>query len=423
MSDTVIEVNRLSKIYKLYDKPIDRIKEVFSISRKVRHKEYYALSNLTFKVNRGEAIGIIGMNGSGKSTLLKIITGVLSPSGGFVKVNGRISALLELGAGFNPEYTGIENIYLNGTMMGYTKEEVDDKIYDILEFADIGDFVYQPVKTYSSGMFVRLAFAVAINIDPDILIVDEALAVGDSKFQSKCFDKFNEFRNLGKTILLVTHDIESVKRFCDRVVWLENGKEKAIGNSKDITSRYLANIYSLDVSKIEEVIESERYDTIKKNTEFKFISRWGENVGLIKYASLNNIDRIDSIVIDYKECLKFESIIDFGMEVKNRENLFFSLSIKDLKGQDIIFVSTDGNCFSSIEGNIFRINFEFENVLNPGKYFITICLEYRNDYDYTNQHVYIDYIDWSVYFELKNDVKKHYGLLSINSEYKVEPIE
>ena len=184
-----IEVDNVQKIYKLYDKPSDRMKEAFGFGKMMKHKLHYALKGVDMKIYQGETVGIIGTNGSGKSTILKIITGVLSKTSGDVKVNGRISALLELGAGFNMEYTGIENIYLNGTMIGFTEAEIDARLQDILDFADIGDFVYQPVKTYSSGMFVRLAFAVAINIDPEILIVDEALSVGDVFFQMKCFLK------------------------------------------------------------------------------------------------------------------------------------------------------------------------------------------------------------------------------------------
>ena len=182
MSETAIKVNDVSKLYKLYDKPSDRFKEALGLTKEKKYKEHYALHNVSFDVKKGQTVGIIGTNGSGKSTILKIITGVLSATEGDVEVEGRISALLELGAGFNQEYTGMENIYLNGTMMGYTREEVDARVQMILDFADIGDFINQPVKTYSSGMFVRLAFAVAINIDPEILIVDEALSVGDVFF-------------------------------------------------------------------------------------------------------------------------------------------------------------------------------------------------------------------------------------------------
>ena len=178
-TDYAIAVKNVTKIYRLYDKPIDRLKESLNPMRKEYHKKFYALNQISFEVKKGETVGIIGTNGSGKSTILKIITGVLSPTTGEVEVVGTISALLELGAGFNMDYTGIENIYMNGTMMGFSRKEMDAKLNDILDFADIGDFVYQPVKTYSSGMFVRLAFALAINVEPEILIVDEALSVGD----------------------------------------------------------------------------------------------------------------------------------------------------------------------------------------------------------------------------------------------------
>ena len=184
---------QITKIYKLYDRPSDRMKEALGLSRKKLYKEHYALKGVDMSIYQGETVGIIGTNGSGKSTILKIITGVLNPTAGELTVNGRISALLELGAGFNMEYNGIENVYLNGTMMGFSEKEIDARLQDILDFADIGDYVYQPCKTYSSGMFVRLAFAVAINIEPEILIVDEALSVGDVFFQAKCYHKFDEF--------------------------------------------------------------------------------------------------------------------------------------------------------------------------------------------------------------------------------------
>jgi teichoic acid transport system ATP-binding protein len=217
---------------------MDRLKEALGFSHKKRYKEHYALNHVSFDVKKGETVGIIGTNGSGKSTMLKIITGVLNPTAGNVEINGRISALLELGAGFNQEYTGIENVYLNGTMIGFTKEEIDARLQDILDFADIGDFVYQPVKTYSSGMFVRLAFAVAINIDPEILIVDEALSVGDVFFQAKCYKKFEDFKKMGKTILFVSHDMSSIAKYCDRCVLLNRGEKLAEGSPKDMVNLY-----------------------------------------------------------------------------------------------------------------------------------------------------------------------------------------
>lgn len=233
-----IEVDNVQKIYKLYDKPSDRMKEAFGFGKKKKHKLHYALKGVDMKIYQGETVGIIGTNGSGKSTILKIITGVLNPTSGRVLVNGRISALLELGAGFNMEYNGIENVYLNGTMMGFSEKEIEAKLPEILSFADIGDYVYQPVKTYSSGMFVRLAFAVAINIEPEILIVDEALSVGDVFFQAKCYHKFEEFKKMGKTIVFVSHDLSSISKYCDRVYLLNQGNILGEGSPKAMIDTY-----------------------------------------------------------------------------------------------------------------------------------------------------------------------------------------
>ncbi len=238
-----ISVQDVTKVYRLYEKPIDRLKESMSISHKSYHRDFYALNGISFQVEKGQTVGIIGTNGSGKSTILKIITGVLTPTSGRVSVDGKISALLELGAGFNSDYTGIENIYMNGTMMGYSRKEMDEKLQDILDFAEIGDFVYQPVKTYSSGMFVRLAFALAINVEPEILIVDEALSVGDVFFQAKCYRRMEEIRKSGTTILMVTHDMGSIIKYCDKVVLLNKGEfiaEGTAGHMVDLYKKILA---------------------------------------------------------------------------------------------------------------------------------------------------------------------------------------
>lgn len=248
MAAPAIEVKNVVKIYKLYDKPKDRLKEALGLGRRQVHKPHYALNGVSLRIDRGETVGIIGTNGSGKSTILKIITGVLNPTSGEVHVDGRISALLELGAGFNQEYNGIENVYLNGTMMGFSEKEIDEKLPGILDFADIGDYVYQPVKTYSSGMFVRLAFAVAINIEPEILIVDEALSVGDVFFQAKCYHKFEEFKQQGKTIVFVSHDLSSISKYCDRVFLLNKGFLLGEGTPKamiDAYKRVLVGQYEL----------------------------------------------------------------------------------------------------------------------------------------------------------------------------------
>jgi teichoic acid transport system ATP-binding protein len=232
-----IQVDQLQKVYKLYEKPSDRLREALGIRRNL-HKDHYALRDISLRIGQGETVGIIGTNGSGKSTLLKIITGVLNPTAGTVKVDGRISALLELGAGFNMEYSGLENVFLNGTMLGFSDEEIKQKLPSILAFADIGEYIHQPVKTYSSGMFVRLAFAVAINIDPEILIVDEALSVGDVFFQAKCYRKFEEFKQMGKTILFVSHDLSSISKYCDKVFLLNQGKLLGTGTPKEMIDAY-----------------------------------------------------------------------------------------------------------------------------------------------------------------------------------------
>lgn len=250
-----ISVENVCKVYKLYDKPKDRMFEALGLTKKKKYTEHFALSNVSFNVKQGECVGIIGTNGSGKSTILKIITGVLNPTSGNVKVNGRISALLELGAGFNQEYSGMENIYLNGTMNGFTEQEIEARMQDILDFADIGDYVYQPVKTYSSGMFVRLAFSVAINIDPEILIVDEALSVGDVFFQAKCYHKFEEFKKMGKTIIIVSHDLSSIAKYCDRVILLNQGIKLGEGLPKEMIDdfkRVLVGQYELPEQNSEE---------------------------------------------------------------------------------------------------------------------------------------------------------------------------
>lgn len=239
MSEYAIEINNISKVYKLYNRPADRVKEAFHILGKNDVKTYSALTNVSFKVKKGETVGIIGVNGAGKSTLLKIITGVLNPTSGDIIVCGKVSALLELGAGFNNEYSGVDNIYLNGRMMGYSRKEMDERLQKIIDFADIGEFINQPVKTYSSGMFARLAFAVAINVEPDILIVDEALSVGDIFFQNKCFRKFDELKRKGVTILFVSHDIGSVRQMCSRAIWLDKGNVKMYGEASLVCDMYM----------------------------------------------------------------------------------------------------------------------------------------------------------------------------------------
>lgn len=236
--NVAIEINHINKVYQTYNREFDRFREALSPLRRSYHTDFTALKDVNLTVYKGECVGVIGTNGSGKSTLLKIVTGVLHPTGGEVKLEGRVSSLLELGAGFNPNYTGIENVYLNGRIMGFSDEEIKQRLVEIEKFAAIGDFIRQPVRKYSSGMFARLAFAVAIHVDPDILIVDEALSVGDVFFQNKCYHKFDEFRKAGKTILFVSHDLGSILKYCDRCLLLNKGEQVAAGPSKEVVDTY-----------------------------------------------------------------------------------------------------------------------------------------------------------------------------------------
>jgi lipopolysaccharide transport system ATP-binding protein len=237
-SDVAVVVNNLSKCYEIYDKPQDRLLQMLSGGRKRHFREFWALQEISFKIQKGETFGIIGRNGSGKSTLLQIIASTLAPTTGEVMVNGRVAALLELGSGFNPEFTGRENIFLNGRILGLKKQDIENRYDEIAAFADIGDFIEQPVKTYSSGMFVRLAFAVQAHIDASVVIIDEALAVGDVFFRQKCYARLEELKSSGAAILLVTHAMQEVEQFCKRSILLDNGRSSFLGDSKEASKRY-----------------------------------------------------------------------------------------------------------------------------------------------------------------------------------------
>lgn len=238
-SEFAIEVNELGKCYQIYDKPSDRLKQMLMRGRKLYYKEFWALKDVSFKIKKGDTVGIIGRNGSGKSTLLQMICGTLNPTSGSIQTNGRIAALLELGAGFNPEFSGVENVYMAASLYGLSKEEVDQRFDAIAAFADIGDHIHQPVKAYSSGMYVRLAFAVIAHVDADILVVDEALAVGDAFFTQKCMRFLRKFMETG-TVLFVSHDTASVKNLCTKAIWLDKGQAIDWGSPKDVCERYLA---------------------------------------------------------------------------------------------------------------------------------------------------------------------------------------
>lgn len=366
--NNIIEVKDLCKDYKLYDKKSDRLKEAFSYRNKCYHKVHHALNNITFSVEQGETVGIIGTNGSGKSTLLKIITGVVGKTAGELSVKGKISALLELGAGFNKNYTGIQNIFLYGTMTGYSHKEMELKIGEIVEFADIGEFINQPVRTYSSGMFARLAFAVAINVEPDILIVDEALSVGDVFFQNKCFRKFEELREKGTTILFVSHDVESVKQMCNRVLWIEQGEEQLFGNAKEVCNAYAtsilgknnknANIGDLSSAEYEKgKLKLENYPNIVKCGNESILSK---DVIIRAFFAEDNCGNITYSIDGGEKC---RLVIVFETK-KSLNNVIVGFVIQNKKGVIIVnsnsLITGQKTGFSVGENVISRVEFEFQ---------------------------------------------------------------
>lgn len=425
--DIAISVNDVSKMYKLYDNPMDRLKESLGLSRKKKYKEHYALNHVSFQVHKGETVGIIGTNGSGKSTILKIITGVLSPTGGEVSVNGRISALLELGAGFNGEYSGLENVYLNGSMIGFSREEIDAKLQSILDFADIGEFIHQPVKTYSNGMFVRLAFAVAINIDPEILIVDEALSVGDVFFQAKCYRKFEEFKEMGKTILFVSHDLSSIGKYCDRVVLLNKGEKLAEGGAKEMVNLYrrvLVNQY--DDADLEEGAENAEAGQDGQLTD----GTAGENVSKKEHAgggrAMKDSLNLNPKVLEYGS--KLGEIVDFAirddtgmitnviekgkefsvqMKVRFQADVndpIFAFTLKDLKGTEITGTNTmyeHTPVKPQKAGDVREITFKQIMPLEAGEYMLCLgCTGYK-DGDFTVFHRLYDVCNLTVITDKK----------------------
>lgn len=438
MSEYAIQVKDVSKMYKLYDRNRDRLLDAFGLSKTPRYHEHYALHNLNFSVKKGETVGIIGTNGAGKSTILKIITGVLNPTDGQVEINGRISALLELGAGFNMEYTGIENIYLNGTMIGFSREEIDKKLDDILKFADIGDFVYQPVKTYSSGMFVRLAFAVAINIEPEILIVDEALSVGDVFFQAKCYKKFEDFKKMGKTILFVSHDLGSIAKYCDRVVLLNKGTKIAEGNPKQMIGMYkklLVNQLNLDETTQEMVMEEESEHSLDNEPMFT-LGKDKETLWRNKYEINPNVDEygngkahiIDFAVRDedgeitnsINKGTRFSIVSEVKFE-QEIQNPIFTYTFKNIQGTAITGTNTmyeKKDLDVVYAGDVYTCTFTQDMNLQGGEYLLSIsCTGYR-DGEFVVYHRLYDVINITVVSE-KNTV----GFYDMNSKVTIRRVE
>lgn len=423
MDNIAIEVKDLEKVYKLYDKPSDRLKEALHIGRSRRHTEHRALNGVNLTIKQGECVGIIGTNGSGKSTILKIITGVLSPTAGEVKVNGRISALLELGAGFNMEYNGIENIYLNGTMIGFSKKEIDQKLEEILTFADIGDYVYQPAKTYSSGMFVRLAFAVAINIDPEILIVDEALSVGDVFFQAKCYHKFEEFKAMGKTIVFVSHDLSSISKYCDRVVLLNQGVKLGEGGPKQMIDTYkqvLVGQYVPPEPEGERLLDDEK---LREMAAKGVDGSKSENPELLEYGSKKA--KITEYYITDENGTRTSAVLkgsEFAihMKVETEERIaapIFAFTIKNVRGTEITGTNTmfEKAFLESVEaGESKEITFTQEMNLQGGDYLLSLGVTGYEGDDFTVYHRLYDVLNVTVVSD-----KDTVGFYDMNSKVTV----
>ena len=431
-----IQVKNLDKVYKLYEKPSDRMKEALGLSKKKKYKEHHALDKVDLTIYQGETVGIIGTNGSGKSTILKIITGVLNPSGGKVTVNGRISALLELGAGFNMEYNGIENIYLNGTMIGFSEKEIDEKMEAILAFADIGDYVYQPVKTYSSGMFVRLAFAVAINIEPEILIVDEALSVGDVFFQAKCYHKFEEFKEMGKTIVFVSHDLSSISKYCDRVVLLNQGVKLGEGSAKQMIDTYkqvLVGQYTAPEAEGERLVDDEqlRQMAAKGVDGSKLEARsaekqsgMAENPELLEYGSKKA--QITEYYITDRTGMRTSAIlkgspftIHMRVEMAQRINApIFAFTIKNVRGTEITGTNTmiEKAFLESVEaGETKEITFTQDMNLQGGDYLLSLGVTGYEGDDFTVYHRLYDVLNVTVISD-----KDTVGFYDMNSRVTVK---
>lgn len=415
-SEIAIQVDNISKSYRLYQKQSDRLKEALNPLRKAYSKEFFALKNVSFSIRKGETIGIVGRNGSGKSTLLQILCGILQPSQGSVKTNGKISSLLELGTGFNPEYSGIENIYLNASIMGLSKAEIEKNLEKIIAFADIGDFIYQPVKTYSSGMYVRLAFAIQANIDPDILIVDEALAVGDAQFVHRCMLRFHQLQKEGKTIILVTHDASSVKTLCSRALWIDKGELRACGNSSTVVDQYLNEIFEHEEK--EDAIISDTISTGDYNLPpLSYDQRLGD--GKIEILACGLLNQFGSPSRSINQDEEAQIFIKIQCKTNAEITPLLGLILKDPKGLEIASTISRMEKFNYPS---LKPGQTLDTILNikiprlyPGPYSLTPTVSYLED----AQDKIADRLVNGIIFEIVANRECH-TLLSLETRYSVQ---
>jgi lipopolysaccharide transport system ATP-binding protein len=425
-SDISIQVEGLSKCYHIYDRPRDRLLQMLRAGKQQYFREFWALHDVSFSVRRGETVGIIGRNGSGKSTLLQMICGTVSPSTGTISTQGRVAALLELGAGFNIEFTGRENVMLNAAILGFSSQDMQARMAEVLEFSELGDFLDQPVKTYSSGMYARLAFSIAIHVDPDILIVDEALSVGDARFVAKCMRRIKEIKEQGTTILFVSHDVGSIRTLCERVVWLDKGRLVEQGDVFPVTGRYMEFMFQ-DEQTEEEIlhaeIESEQMSSIHANVEqegdtplalstaardvseirldSRPVTHWGSHKGSILSAAVLDADGVRKNVHYWNSAIEVRIELCIPADIP-REHLSVAFSIKDLQGSDLIVSTThdfDGKVLPDIER--FSVSFQLNNYLLTGKYLLVAALENRQHSDIH----YYEYVEGAHYFSSLSDAR------------------
>lgn len=386
--DTSITLKAVSKCYHTYRKPLDRLKQCF-IRDRVLYEEFWALRDIDLEVAKGETVGIVGQNGSGKSTLLQLVVGTLTPTGGTVQCQGRISAILELGAGFNPEFSGIENARLNAAIVGMSREEIETRLPAIIAFSELGDFVHKKVKTYSSGMYIRLAFSVVINMDPDILVIDEALAVGDSRFQRKCFRKLDELRSAGTTILFVSHATDTVVSHCDRAVFMTDGRIVNVGDPKEVVNDYLVSMFETTPpngkTNNRENTPSATIptDTLSDNPEID-ACRLRATYNSTEYEWGNKEARIFDYIVLYKDGGPAGVAVDAGSELcvlfavyfeKPQTDVIYGLTIKTVDGTAVFGTNTDRLKFKTepvAAGETMRVRFSFKIDLVSSEYFFSL---------------------------------------------------
>lgn len=415
-NQTVIKLENITKVYKLYNSPQDRLKEALNPFRKSYHKNFYALKNINLEVKKGDALGIIGSNGAGKSTLLKAITGVVTPSSGEIYINGRISAMLELGTGFNPNFSGKENIFFKSSLMGFSKSEIENMLDDIIEFADIGEFINQPVKNYSSGMFVRLAFAVAVNVNPDILILDEVMSVGDMRFAQKAIRKMEEILQSSSALIYVSHDVNSIINLCNRAIWLKDGEVKYSGNPKDVVERYKSfNYIQNENNKIKpDKSLSKNVNTKEIDIEFDNpLSNSEVDTGNVQITgiSLYKINDRKKTNVIYGNT-NVSLFIRFDI-IKKIKNPIIGFLVKNQLGTEIFASNTFVENFDlknlKSGSYYFEFNFDFPNV-KSGKYSFDIAIADGEQYDHIQQEYFFD----AIIIEVINENKYQFGLFNID---------